>query len=153
MKGILVDRIFLNNEVVGVVMENQRRFSYAVPCGARWSTGQELGILPRWPPVQEKDPEVILPGPSTESGVGSLTIHSKPSGAQVLVDDQIMGTTVDGSLTLKNLEPDEYDITVRKKDSLHGVRASMCLLERSRSLTAPLQEGPWTGYYWDVDEP
>ncbi len=148
--------IFLNNEVVGVVMENQRRFSYAVPAARVGRLAKNWGILPRWPPVQEKDPEVILPVPSTESGVGSLTIRSKPSGAQVFVDDEIMGTTVDGSLTLKNLEPDEYDITVRKKGFAPWSQSVDVSAGESRSMTATLQEGRGvdiTGTWMNPEDP
>lgn len=133
--------IFLNGEVVGVVMESLRDFSYGVPASRAGLLAKNWGILDQWPPVEQKDSHVVSPRPSGRPGMASLTIQSTPADAQVFVDDQIMGTTANGSLTLNNMEPDEYDIVVRKDGFAPWAESIEVYPGESRSLIAVLQEG------------
>lgn len=147
--------IFLNGEVVGVVMENQRSFSYAVPGARVGRLAKNWGILPRWPPAQKEDPHAV-PVPSPPSGAASLVIHSTPSGAQVLLDDHLMGTTANGSLTLNNVDPGEYDIVVRKKGFAPWTESIEVYPGESRTLTATLHKGGGlniTGTWKDPENP
>ena len=122
-------------------MESLKGFSYAVPASRAGRLAKNWGILSRWPPPGEEDSPVVPTKPSGPSGMASLTIHSTPADAQVFVDEQIVGTTANGSLTLNNLDPDEYDIVVRKDGFAPWSESITVYPGESRSLKAKLQEG------------
>ncbi|GJL51527.1 trypsin-like peptidase domain-containing protein [Candidatus Nitrospira salsa] len=133
--------IFLNGQVVGVVMENQGAFSYGVPASRVGRLAKNWGILSRWPPVNtEVDSLAKTPSSSKQAEQVSLTIHSSPANADVLIDDVVVGKTSKGSLTLKNLDADEYEITVRKDGFTSWRKNIEVHAGESRSLRATLEK-------------
>jgi len=100
------------------------------------------GILSHWPPASTNvDSSAEPPPSSTPVETASLTIKSAPANADVLIDDVLVGKTTKGSLTLENLDPDEYEIIVRKDGFAPWMRSIEVYAGESRSVRATLKKG------------
>lgn len=127
--------IFYQGQVIGVVMETMRQFGNA-------KLGQIAKLtVENWPGYPSHQPSVLTPFPVPQPGMAALTIQTSPAGAQVFVDDELVGQTSQGPVVVPNLEPDEYEVMVTKDGYRSWDRTVDLRSGDQRTLSATLQAG------------
>ena len=107
--------LLYNGKVIGVVTQ-LGQFGSAKPALIAYFTLENWHIFSAVPREPINSPTVRKPTPPSNSHLGSVTIDSTPSGAEVYLDGDLVGATGSGPVTLNNLVPDQYDIEVIKQD-------------------------------------
>ncbi len=141
--------VLYQGRVIGVVMEVTGQFGNAKPAQiAKFTVENWSGF-----PLQTVNPSSSVVRPTE---LASLVIESTPTNAHVYVDDKLVGQTSQGPVVVSGLDPDEYDVMVRKDgfrswtstvDLRPGERQTLkAMLEKGRNLVV-------TGVWKNPDEP
>ncbi len=139
--------LLYEGKVIGVVME-QGEFGNAKPAQIAKFTVEHWPGYPR--PMVRTDASsepaahsigVVSPSVAPQPGMATLVVQTAPTGAQVFVDDELVGQTAQGPVVVRNLEPDEYDVMVRKDGFRSWDRTVDLGSGDQRTLNATLQEG------------
>ena len=155
--------LLYRGKVIGVVMEVTGQFGNAKPSQiAQFTVENWPGFTRqvRQAPLPTVPEQPALPrhegvGPSTMQ-LGSLVISTSPGDAQVFVDDEFVGQTTTGAVTINALIPDEYDVVVKKSGFRPWAKTVELLPGERRELTATLQKGAaWnvTGIWKNPNQP
>lgn len=137
--------LLYQGHVIGVVMEVMGQFGSAKPAQIAQFT------VENWPGFTRQvniAPEMKLPSggeadvtESLEKDVASLVITTIPKDAEVFVDDELVGQTNKGSVEVKHLIPDEYEVMITKKGYRPWSKRVQLLPGERRELQANLEEG------------
>ncbi|MGE0474681.1 MAG: trypsin-like peptidase domain-containing protein [Nitrospirales bacterium] len=155
--------LFYNGRVIGVVMEVNGQFGEAKPSQIAKFT------VENWPGfTRQVLPLLLTPAPgSTSTGAGgvagasssrlaSLVISTTPGGAQVFMDEELVGNTTEGSVVVEQLLPDAYDVMVKKSGFRPWTKSVELLPGERQELKAVLQKGAAltvTGVWKNPSEP
>lgn len=137
--------LLYQGHVIGVVMEVTGQFGSAKPAQIAQFT------VENWPGFIRQvniAPDTKLPSgreadvtESLEKDVASLVITTIPKDAEVFVDDELVGQTSKGSVEVKHLIPDEYEVMITKKGYRPWSKRVQLLPGERRELQANLEEG------------
>lgn len=137
--------LLYQGKVIGVIVEIIRQFGNAKPSQIAQFTVENWPGLSR--PVYVEPDSTVLPEKSAEATgpldtrLASLVITTAPKDAEVFVDDELVGRTTNGRVLVRSLDPDEYEIVVKKPGFRPWItRVDLSPGER-RELTAALQKG------------
>ncbi len=141
--------VLYQGQVIGVVMEVTGQFGNAKPAQIAKFTVENWPGFPR---------QTVHPVPSSapQTGLASLVIESIPTNAEVYVDDELVGQTSQGPVVVSGLDPEEYDVMVRKDGFGSWTRTVDLRAGERRTLKAMLQKGQSlvvTGVWKNPDEP
>ena len=139
--------LLYQGKVIGVVME-QGEFGNAKPAQIAKFTVEHWPGYPRRMVITDPSSEpsthsigVVSPSVAPQPGMATLVVQTTPTGAQVFVDDELVGQTNQGPVVVRNLEPDEYDVMVTKDGFRSWDRMVDLRSGDQRTLSATLQAG------------
>ena len=155
--------LLYQGKVIGVVMEVTGQFGNAKPSQIAQFT------VENWPGFTRsvrQTPSPPIPGPSTSEArpgsgpanlkLASLVVSTTPGDAQVFVDDELIGTTAQGSVVVDQLLPDTYDVMVKKPGFRPWTKSVELLSGERQEVRATLQKGSTltvTGVWKNPNEP
>ena len=152
-----------HGQVIGVVMEVTGQFGNAKPAQIAKFTVENWPGYPRhsvtgdsFPRFEPNSPNIGPLGNLSQAGGASLRIESTPENAAVFVDDEFYGNTGPGPVVVPDLEPDEYDVLVKKNGFRSWFQTIALRAGEQRTLKATLQEGQAlrvTGIWKNPQEP
>ena len=151
--------LLYRGKVIGVIVEIIRQFGNAKPSQIAQFT------VDNWPGFSRQvriEPQNISPGNTPDTGdsagkrLAALVVTTVPRDAEVFVDDELVGSTTQGSVVVSQLLPHEYEVAVKKKGYRPWSKTVELLPNERRELNATLQEGTVvdvTGIWKNPNEP
>lgn len=136
--------LLYQGKIIGVIVEILRQFGNAKPSQIAQFT------VENWPGFTRQvriEPENILPQRATDAvdsagkRLAALVVTTAPKNADVFIDDELVGNTTQGPVVVKQLTPDAYEVTIKKKGYRPWLNTVELLPGERRELKATLQEG------------